>query len=630
MYGLGALLYLLVTDDFVFDFKGEPIPQIERAIRKQQPERPRNLEKDHIGVISQDLEAIILKALRKEPKERYNSVDHLQDDIERLQKNLPVLARKGTVRYRANKFIKRNTVSIMATLLILFSVAGFTIYHLSQLTKERNIANAETEKVNQIKDLMIDIFSANNPRSASFANTELTVSQALSMGIEQVTENMSENPEVYTELLSTIGTTLANIEDYENAHHAYQIALEQTGTFYGENSIEYSVALSNFANLMSKADSLGRAKELMEKSIHITLQLEDVSGMDVANRYGIYGYILGQLGDFDLAKQNLEKADSIYVESGFGETIPRYNSLSNLADLNIGLRNFDAAEEALKKATRFYETIYDSLHVDIVTNISKLGRLYMRKGENRLAEGYLLRALRLRKQTYGEESSYTASAHSTLFTNYRILDELDKALFHASRQTEITKTVYGEESVFYAQALNNLALAQMEVGNMSDAGKNFRESIRIKEAHLPPNSTYLGVTYYNMANLMHSQKQYPEALELFQKVLKIDKENYGENHSEIAIDLNKVAVVQRDMEDYDGALLTFQQAGKIFEEKYPETHFRIAEYHMEFGKMYNMKKQFASALEHFEKALQIYRHNFDDSHSSVREAEEYVRELSSI
>lgn len=84
------------------------------------------------------------------------------------------------------------------------------------------------------------------------------------------------------------------------------------------------------------------------------------------------------------------------------------------------------------------------------------------------------------------------------------------------------------------------------------------------------------------------------------------------------------------MEDYDGALLTFQQAGKIFEEKYPETHFRIAEYHMEFGKMYNMKKQFASALEHFEKALQIYRHNFDDSHSSVREAEEYVRELSSI
>jgi len=630
VYGLGALLYLLATSERVFQFKGKAVEHIRETIINKPPLRPKTFAKPEIGDISGDLEAIILKALRKDPDDRYLSVPHFLDDIKRYQKNLPVLARKGTLRYRASKYIRRNWIPIAATALILISVAGFTWYHLNQLTKERNIATAEAEKVTQIKDLMIDIFSANNPRSASFANTDLTVSMALSMGLKQVTDSYSQNPEVYLELLSAIGSTLSNIEDYENAYTAYSFALDQTRDYYGETSVEYSTALSNMADLMSKADSLEQSKEFIEKSIEVVLQAENASEMDIANRYGIYGFILGQLGNFEQARTNLMKADSLFIAGGYSETIPRYNTMSNLADLNIALRNYEEAETALKQSTDFYESVYDSLHVNIVTNISKLGHLYSRMSENRLAEGYLLRALDLRKEIYGENSAYTATTHSYLFSNYRVLDEPEKALYHATRQTDINREVYGEQSLNYGQALNNLGLAHQENNSYTLAEEAFRESIRIKEIHLPANSTYLGISYYNLANLLRLSQKYSEALALFQRVLEIDIENYGETHPEIAIDLNKVAVTQRDMGNYDDALSTFMRAKKIFEEKYPETHYRVAEFHMDIGKLYQLQKNTAEAQTHFEKALQIYEHNFDDSHSLVIESRKLVNELSSI
>jgi serine/threonine-protein kinase len=48
-----------------------------------------------------DLDAVVMKTLRKEPQHRYASVDALQDDIVRQRDGLPVRSRRGTAVYRA-------------------------------------------------------------------------------------------------------------------------------------------------------------------------------------------------------------------------------------------------------------------------------------------------------------------------------------------------------------------------------------------------------------------------------------------------------------------------------------------------------------------------------------------------
>src|SRR5690606_8530050 len=57
-----------------------------------------------------DLDAIIAKALRKEPELRYASVDALAEDVRRHLALQPVTARRGNLRYRADRFLRRHAL----------------------------------------------------------------------------------------------------------------------------------------------------------------------------------------------------------------------------------------------------------------------------------------------------------------------------------------------------------------------------------------------------------------------------------------------------------------------------------------------------------------------------------------
>ena len=61
-----------------------------------------------------DLDCIVLKALRKKPKDRYGSVEKLSEDIGRHLEGLPVSARKGTLAYQAAKFFRRHSTKLAA------------------------------------------------------------------------------------------------------------------------------------------------------------------------------------------------------------------------------------------------------------------------------------------------------------------------------------------------------------------------------------------------------------------------------------------------------------------------------------------------------------------------------------
>lgn len=81
--------------------------------------------------IQGDLDAIILKALRKDPADRYATVFELREDIRRHRDGLPVLARRGARGYRVRTFLKRyrNRILVAGLLMsILIFTGGFVFY----------------------------------------------------------------------------------------------------------------------------------------------------------------------------------------------------------------------------------------------------------------------------------------------------------------------------------------------------------------------------------------------------------------------------------------------------------------------------------------------------------------------
>ena len=89
--------------------------------------------------IAGDLDAIVLKAMRRNPADRYASVEKFDDDIQRHLDHRPVKAREGTWRYLAGRFVARYQLPIVAGIAVFATLA----FGVVMVERERRIAVAE-------------------------------------------------------------------------------------------------------------------------------------------------------------------------------------------------------------------------------------------------------------------------------------------------------------------------------------------------------------------------------------------------------------------------------------------------------------------------------------------------------
>jgi serine/threonine-protein kinase len=107
-----------------------------------------------------DLDTIVAKALKKNPRERYASVTAFAEDLRRYMEQEPIAARPETITYRATKFARRNRTAVaLATLALITSFAGLigTTIQARTANRERNIAQRRFNDVRQLANKLFDI-----------------------------------------------------------------------------------------------------------------------------------------------------------------------------------------------------------------------------------------------------------------------------------------------------------------------------------------------------------------------------------------------------------------------------------------------------------------------------------------
>jgi len=130
VYSLGAILYHVLTGRWPCDLSGSYY-QVLRSIQEQEPVRPSRI----VSHLDSDIESILLKALAKDPNERYQSASELAHDIRCWLDGLPIIARSVDTVYLLRKFISRHrTATVIAALLvvILLSTSFISLYSYSE------------------------------------------------------------------------------------------------------------------------------------------------------------------------------------------------------------------------------------------------------------------------------------------------------------------------------------------------------------------------------------------------------------------------------------------------------------------------------------------------------------------
>ncbi len=128
VYSIGVILYKILTKEFPYDVKGSML-SILRNIQEIEPISPSKI----LPRFNSDVEAILLKALAKDPAVRYQSAAHLQQDIDCWLKGLPIAAKSGSTIYLLRKIITKHryvssVIALLVTIVFGFSCLYYQLY----------------------------------------------------------------------------------------------------------------------------------------------------------------------------------------------------------------------------------------------------------------------------------------------------------------------------------------------------------------------------------------------------------------------------------------------------------------------------------------------------------------------
>ena len=160
--------------------------------------------------VAGDLDKVVLRALRREPEQRYPSAAALGDDLVRFLENRPVEARDGALAYRIAKFARRHRAAAAAAgLIVLTLVAGIAATWRQARIAETERARAERRfaDVRRLANTaLFEVHATLENVAGGMATRRLLVATALEY-LDDLAREAGDEPELLAELATAYERT---------------------------------------------------------------------------------------------------------------------------------------------------------------------------------------------------------------------------------------------------------------------------------------------------------------------------------------------------------------------------------------------------------------------------------------
>ena len=383
VYSLGVVLYELLCGQRPYAaLKSRRPDELARAICEEEPPRPstvasrpptttatatvpagqtpvtREPSARLRRLLAGDLDNIVAKALRKEPVRRYPSVLALSEDIRRHAEGLPVTARKDTLAYRAGKFVRRNTVGVVAAVLIILALLGglaTTVWQARIAKQERDRAQlaqrkAETaqrtaqtsqKQAQQTSDFLQQIIFQASPMDGGGKDVKIT--QVLDKIGATMEKELASEPEVLAQMHSTLGRTYMALGMNQQGGQQLRQAVEQMRRLYGEDDAHTLSAEFNLAQQLGSIYHFDEAVPLLRRIAGWYSRYPKADEKLLINTYMTLGFDLCQMDQLAEAEQVTNEALTRCAKA-FGDDSMRYAlCLSSRGQIERRQKRFDAA-----------------------------------------------------------------------------------------------------------------------------------------------------------------------------------------------------------------------------------------------------------------------------------------------
>ncbi len=397
VYSLGVILYELLSGARPHDGDGgaarelptagtshKPLPPSERVFSAPASKgafssgvaygrrlRPGQLKKK----LSGDLDAICLKAMSLDPRDRYPSVHAFLEDLRRHAQGLPIEARPAGWSYVLKKGMSRNAVALWAVAILLVVASVLVAIYTARLSGQREQAQAEAVQASQVAAFVWDLLV---PHDLPEESGEIhSVQDLLDRGGARIAEEYRDRPALQARLRRALGGVYVSRGDHSKGISLVEAALRQQREIHGETS-----------------------------------RVVATTELDLAQRMQALG--------------NLEAADAYFRSSLEKRKALRASTDAEIREAELGLASLREEQGDYLRAEVLYRDVLETVGREaknedssFVEGLQRLGSLLSRLERYPEAEALLLEAHRILLADQGPEDPRTQSAVERVVTLYR-------------------------------------------------------------------------------------------------------------------------------------------------------------------------------------------------------------------
>ncbi len=547
VYQLGVVLYELLSGKLPFGTRQESAFELERAILERDPVAP-SVEASR-PKLRGDVDAIVLKALRKEPEQRYASVEALRDDIGRHLAGMPVRARQSNAGYRAFRFVRRHRLSVAAAATLLMLLSGYAVtltLHNRRVSATLARVEHEKTKAEASAQLLVGLF---NPTVSGFGPGDTISAQELLVRGERQAEELRGEPLAQAQLLTVLGTIHYNMRDFHRAQAMLEraLALRRSGS-----SEDVDVADNQFQLGMVARDlgEYGQARELFTNALRTQRRFLGEEHPKVAETV-LRLSLLGNPVDSAIATDRRTLALTRGVHGpehpDVAETMLRLGSSLRRKGMH------DEAEVLHRESLAMRKRLNASDHRNIARHIFHLAITLKHRGKLAESEQLHRSLLAMEERRYGPDRLQVSGALRTLAGVLMLKGAYDEAEQLARRDLAIRLRTFGDQHVDYGVGLFLVADVLRAKGQLREAEALRRRELEIlRNAYGATHSSVAG-SLHNLALLLMDQGRYAEAEQMLLEAKSIRDRQFGPESPLAALVLPAQARLARERRDYAAA-----------------------------------------------------------------------------